>query len=347
MKLSLHQVLTQLGVEDIENEFVGLATLSVTSSLPWYVRLFIGVSAWLAAAFLIGFLFLAKILQGREEMAVVGLVFCAIAVGINRAVSGFEFSDQLALALSMAGQALCVFGLYFWIQSTIGVILVFMTLECVLIALYRERVHRFLSTVAIIGAMLSLIGELHMPELIHVLIGALAIATLVFYWRDADLVSAGMEELAYPVRYGITASFLGFFVLPLTGGSEARWWWLTTGILFVTLVFLVVLIARDSDLELSGWVPIGLLAACGIALIPAIRMPAILGGALLVLLGFWRGQRLLMGLATISLLAYLGIYYYTLEWTLFVKSLVLLLCGLALLGLRYLLLHTRQARLIG
>ena len=64
-------------------------------------------------------------------------------------------------------------------------------------------------------------------------------------------------------------------------------------------------------------------------------MPGILAALLVLTLGFWRNSRDLMALAAIFLVFYIWAYYYSLEWTLLAKSLVLLGSGIILLALRY------------
>jgi hypothetical protein len=167
-QLTLREVLEQLSVESTEENLLDLDTVAMRPDSPWYVRLFVGVSAWLAAIFLLGFLFMASILQSGEGTIVVGLVFCAVAVGINRAIPRNDFLGQLALALSLAGQVLLIVGLGELGKSPTEIALTLIILEGALIWLYQDRVHRFISTVVIAGAVLTVIFDFEIFELIHV-----------------------------------------------------------------------------------------------------------------------------------------------------------------------------------
>ena len=57
---------------------------------PWYVRAMIGIAAWIAAVFLIAAVLAAvsRLFRSGGAMAVMGLVLCAIALAMLRAVEG-------------------------------------------------------------------------------------------------------------------------------------------------------------------------------------------------------------------------------------------------------------------
>jgi uncharacterized membrane protein len=76
-----------------------------------------------------------------------------------------------------------------------------------------------------------------------------------------------------------------------------------------------------------------------LASLPALWTPGILAAVIVIVLGFRRGNRLLLGLGAAFLVVFLIAFYYYLDVTLLVKSLLLLATGLLLLGLRALLLR--------
>ena len=83
--------------------------------------------------------------------------------------------------------------------------------------------------------------------------------------------------------------------------------------------------------------PVGLwaLVAVALLLIPAYQTPGILAAVIVLLLGFWRNNVLLMGLATLFLLFFLSAYYYNLDIILLNKSYILMGTGVVLLALRF------------
>jgi uncharacterized membrane protein len=63
---------------------------------------------------------------------------------------------------------------------------------------------------------------------------------------------------------------------------------------------------------------------------------------LVLLLGYWRGSRVLMGMAVTFLCLFVAQFYYALDITLLAKSYMMMATGLVLLGLRYALFNYVQ-----
>ena len=92
------------------------ATLTTTAPVmstprPWYISLLLGVSGWLAGAFMLGFVALLFRPDSAGAAAISGLVLLAAAWGLFKADREGAFTSQLALALSIAGQCLMLFAL--------------------------------------------------------------------------------------------------------------------------------------------------------------------------------------------------------------------------------------------
>lgn len=313
-----------------------------TPKQAWYLRLFVGVSAWSAAFLFTVFLFEAEILSDERGILLLGIVFIGLAVGINILNLRNEFSGQFGLALSLTGQALSIFGLAQTSTDSFIVPGLIIALELALILVYDDRLHRVLSTMVIVGTTVYVIFDWEVLGLLHVLILALAIGAVFFSLRERQFQTVGKEDLFQPVRLGISISLLGVLLLPI--GSNflpLRSWWIAAMILLWVLLSLILEIAKDLAVDWkSGAVP-WLIFGSMILFFPALRMPGILGAVLLLLLGFWRGNRLLMGLASLFLLSYIGAFYYSLDWTLMQKSVGLMGTGLLMLLLRYLVLEYR------
>ena len=303
---------------------------------PWYVRLFVGLSAWLAALFLVGFLLASRILPtygSRLVWLLWGLALCAAAVGLNRLITRNTFTSQIGLAFSLAGQVVFVIGLDEALQQVVPTALILIALEIILIGVHFNRVHRFISTVVIAGAALVIVNDLHALEWVHLLIAALAGGACLRYWQEEKLLRRLPEGLLGPLGYGVIVSLLGMLVLPLWEDFDVQWW-ISAALLALLLLFLVLRIAAGLGLATRrGAVP-GLLAGCALLFIPAMRMPGLLAAAIVLVLGFWRGNRLVTGLALVFLVYYVGAYYYSLEWTLLIKSYVLMGTGVILFLLR-------------
>lgn len=348
---TLEDVLHQLAAEEVElpegyeRIVLGLKAKKDKPDSPWYVRLFVGFSAWIAAVLLVAFLFMTHILYADVGDLFWGLMFCAIAVALNRMGPKNDFLGQLALALSLAGQVMFVVGLAFRLEEIALVALLLIILEIVLIWAYHDRFRRFVSILVIVGAVLAVLYDLDILGLVHVLIFGLATSASLLYQRKNHLLLSGVADLVQPVGYGVTVALLGMLILPLVEDLQVQQWWITAMLLVGVLLFLESRIVVDLEHGLrSEGVP-WLLAGSVALAIPAARMPGILGALLVLLIGFWRTDRLLLGLAAAFLVFYLGAYYYSLEWTLLAKSVALVGTGLVLLALRCVVLRLTRGGL--
>jgi hypothetical protein len=90
-------------------------------AMTWYVRLIIGIGAWVTAiaAIVLGavFLELALNVDAAGSLAVLGVIYLGIGLYLLRKMSGGEYLTQLGIAVSAAGVAMIVFGVRFEIQD--------------------------------------------------------------------------------------------------------------------------------------------------------------------------------------------------------------------------------------
>jgi hypothetical protein len=71
---------------------------------PWFISLVVGCSGWLAGVFVLAFIWLLFRPESPADNAMAGLVLVLAAFGLYTVDRRSEFFDQLALALSIAGQ---------------------------------------------------------------------------------------------------------------------------------------------------------------------------------------------------------------------------------------------------
>lgn len=340
-KPSLRQVFAQLVDEGFASPTVEEAAIrslsheSKGSTLPWYVKLFVGISAWIAAILITAFLFIIRIIT-EDQALFFGLVFCGLAIALNWINRTNVFLGQLSLALSLTGQVLAIigFGTFFNFNDLFTTVVAITVLEVILIVLHRDPVVRFISTLIIFISILILIFDQDQLTSLHALIFILAAGILLIYLGENYFKLHGFEELISPVVNGMIVSLLGILIMPLLDEFKLRWEF-TAIALFLLLLLLLACIAMDLGYGLRSPVAIALAAGSLLLLVPGISMPGIVAAVIILLLGFWRGRTGLMGLASVFLVFYIWAYYYSLEWTLLVKSLVLMGSGVTLLALRY------------
>jgi hypothetical protein len=344
-KPSLRAVFAQLGDEGLTGPIAEEAVVRSLSrepkgsALPWYVKLFVGISAWIAAILITAFLFIIRIIT-EDQALFFGLVFCGLAIVLNWINRTNIFLGQLSLALSLTGQVLAIIGFatFFSFNELFATVAAISVLEVVLIALHRDPVVRFISTLIIFISILILIFDQDQLTALHALIFILSAGILLLHLGENYLKLRGFEEVLAPVGNAMTVSLLGILIMPLLDEFRLRWEFTAIALLLLLwLLLATILLDLGYSLRSSPilpWVAVSLLL-----LVPGLSMPGILAALIILLIGFWRGSTGLVGLASVFLVFYIWAYYYSLEWTLLVKSLVLMGSGVTLLALRYLIMR--------
>jgi len=309
-----------------------IAPADDTESSPWYVKTMVGVAAWIAAFFLGGFLGMLGIIDTTAQMVGWGIGLTVVAIGLKWWRRQAIFWGQLAFAMVLAGQALLLLGIGDLSQDGTVMALALIGLEVVLLLLYPDALHRMLSILAIIAALSFLIYDYEMPDLLHLLFFATAAGVVGSWQGEFRLLTSRGHAYRAPLGYGLVLALFGLALLALGSWYGITAWWISAAALALVLLYLIQQILRD--LQEPFWGRVGLWAVGALLLlcIPAYETPGILAAVIVLLVGRWRGNSLLLGLATLFLLFFLGAYYYNLEITLLNKSYILMGVGAALLA---------------
>jgi len=311
---------------------------------PWYVRAMLGFAGWIAACFLMGFLGIALALGTNGAGAVpIGAACCAGAFFLFRAFDGQDFVEQLALAISLAGQGLIAYGLHETFGSDgASLYLAFAVVEAVLVLAVPNFLHRALAAAGAGGAVALAFGDLELPGIASPFL----CAALAVIWLQPDLWARG-GRLWRPIGYGVVLALLlteTFRLFDL--GAELFGWrsappsWIAVhGPLIGRVVAAGILIFVALSLAAREGVARGsrlFLAVAGGAVLVAlisIWAPGLAAALLILLLGFDAGSRLLQAVGILSLLGFVSHFYYSLNATLLAKSGLMALAALLLLGL--------------
>jgi hypothetical protein len=303
----------------------------------------------ISAGFLLGFVGIGFgfVVESKIASLAVGLMVVAAAYAVFRAAPRNDFTSMFALAVSFAGQALVIFGVFGLFERHITGGLPFAAvaaIEAMLAVVMPNFIHRVASAYAS-GLAFAYACE---ASGVHFVPAGVVAAALAVVWLN-EVRLAKLHAVVTPIGYGLTLSFVQIEGPALFGHSmammfgsrvvPAAWPWvgeaLAAGALLVSVW---VLLGR------AGWtLPESrtLLAAIAALAIGAasFKAPGIAGGLMIALLGFSNGNRVLVGLGIAALLFYVSSYYYLLDATLLVKSGVLTATGAVLLATRWLVLN--------
>jgi uncharacterized membrane protein len=329
---------------------------SADTTPPWYARVIAGFGAWVATGCLIGFLVIVDLVDNDTAAMIVGALLVAAGVFARRQSAPHQdFLRQLSLAVSLAGQVLVVVGVRAATESTAVAGLAALAMSGVVIAMVPDQAHRFMAaltgSIALIATMASFklawyagsVGPLGDVVLRGSDIAtALLIGVVAYVWRvDVRERSPETTEMLEPVGYGVIAAVLVMLVFSSWfvelegftrgGRSGAAPWTLgagTTIVIAIALSALMVAILHElRATSVTAVTPI-LLA------VVTLSTPGIIAAVALLALGFDRRNRVMIGIATVFLVKFLSMYYYSMKLTLLEKSVVLVASGLLLLAAR-------------
>ncbi len=306
---------------------------------PWFVNVLIGVSAWIAIIPFIGFLAAMDLLESPLSAIVLGILLIIGTVVLHLFSKKSLFINQLTLALNLTGQILFVFGIGGKTKNVAIAALAAWFLEIVLISFYRDGIIRFLGVIFATIAAIVLLYDFKLYQGIHALIVLLA-AGAVWYWiAEANhLTNEIMASLYKPLGYGFVVALqtiLLFSILPEAKGIPTITWWYSTIGLVVTLLLLEYHLLYVNNRPISSKESMAIIIGSLIVALLLYQSPGIIAAIIVLLLGFQRGNRVLMGLSLIFLTVFFVAFYYHLNITLLMKSITLMSAGLVLLMLRF------------
>ncbi|WP_323064694.1 DUF4401 domain-containing protein [Aeromonas jandaei] len=298
----------------------------------WSSRFLLGLVGWIAALFLLFFLFMTfeQLTREANSALLLGAVLLGVAYAINRSQSG-DLWDQFVLALALAADAWLLYGLLDQADSHQSLLWFGLCLLSLAIAVLFDhwlvRLFHSVAAALLLTLALACLG-------LQLLALPLVMAAITFCWLRTDHDPA-RHQLYHAITLGLALSLLvlgrlhqplwegGSSVLDELGLSRLPLW-------LNPLLCAALLLSVMVKLKLPLWygLPLVLLSAI---------IPGMGAGALVLLLGFYAGSLGLMTLAALLLVGYGALYYYDLGLTLMTKSWLLLGSGALLLAARQLL----------
>lgn len=315
-----------------------------TVESPWYIKLLLGISGWLAALFLMGFIGVSfpNLWHEASSALIIGLVMIGIAYAIFRSAKN-DFTEHLALAISLAGQAWIVFAFFDLINTETLPIILTSFFQVFLVALMPNYLHRvFSSFCAAIAFSIAMIS-LNIPFLFT---SVLLLAAVWIWLHEFDYPH--YWPMLQPIGYGL---ILALAIIEGTNWFGDEVWdfshniddnfvrpWMGELLSGIVALWAASQLLRRHFQTLTQAPKLMLLAGTLLFCAASLEARGIVVGALVLILGFANSNRILMAIGILSLLAYISAYYYVLDTTLLNKSASLLLIGVVLLLLRWALL---------
>ncbi|CAN5366128.1 hypothetical protein BH11PSE11_BH11PSE11_38150 [soil metagenome] len=321
------------------------------NATPWFVRTMLGIAGWIGALFLLGFVGLgfAFVMKSALAAMIVGGICCVAAWVIFNLARDNDFGIQFGLAVSLAGQAMVIFGLFdaFGSERTVAWfgVSIFLALLAVVVPNFLHRVLTSWGAVCALWFASSRLG-------IHVLVPALAAAGCAMIWLHELRVLQQSAQAAIwrPIGHGLVLgmlqidafNLLGHEFWPISGRDASAWLqlhapWIGTALLALVLIWVVTRLLDRQQIALGCGAGVTALGAAVLVAALSFVAPGIGLALLILLLGFATGNKVLMGLGLLAMGGFVSHYYYQLHYTLLFKSAVLAISGVFLLSARLLL----------
>lgn len=330
------QRLVGLGV--LEAERAG--ELTAQAPAPWWLAALQGLAAWVAALLIMSSFFapLMFIGEGPVGRGIAGAVLLGAALWLFR--RGHAFTSQMALAFSLAGQALIVSAFAGELDASVSLRMLSLVGLLVATGMFvapATQLHRVACALLMTGHLGHLIGPGNSLALYAVMLAALAVGA----WLVRRRWAPGQAQRIKALVHAATLSALAIAVIVGTAatreiaiGTDATR--ALNPMIYPAGISLVFLAAAAWLTRVgTGAFRLVSLGAALLIVVTAWRAPGLIASAAVLLAVFHAAHRAWVVLALLAALLYLGEFYYSLHATLLVKSGALAATGLVLLGLRY------------
>ncbi|NLR75495.1 DUF4401 domain-containing protein [Leeia aquatica] len=322
--------------------------------LPWYLDALLLVAAWVSAILVIIFTSLLLFANGGEgspgSFIAFGVMYTVAGWALMRVKQRAVFLEHIAVPLFVAGGSCLWFGLFSrlnigWEDKEKVAALYGLVIAAAYYVIGANAFARFLAAVAMLAAIEVLVWTslrygwdpedgsrqvwdvLSIPQTLRNLLECLAL-WLCFRFNDAALVR-GWRHWLRPFFWALLGAVILQAMVQSTAhqwsgqGDELRTWWNAQSLVFA----LPLLLWLGRRLLKQEEVPLAALAPLLLFLPTAVLSPMLGVGLLVLLMGMEHGDRRLLGIGVLCVVAGFGYFYFNLGWTLLHKSILLMVSG--------------------
>ncbi len=311
--------------------------------LPLYLRIFVGIGAFIASLCFIGFLSESNIISFESEVQLIllGLIFVGTAIflaTISRDRDNtfkHSFLIQSSFCAMGVGKILFVMGfaMMFGRDAGWGVTLSTLIITAATYHVYRMSIDRFLSTLAIFTSLLiNIVSERHFGTSTEIVLNLFFFIQIIL---AAVLLTHGRSKRGYiPLAY---ATAFSLCITVIFFGVESELWRNSEpySLGFINAVLALALVAligwAAGNLEKLKREPL-MPAALASVLLGIISAPGVILSICLMVLGYAKHERLLLLMGILLSPVFIFLYYYNLDISLMAKSGVLIGSGIILLA---------------
>ena len=324
----------QVNLKNMQGISERLERASQIPAEPVFVRVLAGIGAWVAAFFLV--LFVYEI-NHKDTVAIIGgSIFLVTGIFCGR-ISRATFVQQLSLALVFAGNILILYG----VQEMSGYDNWILSMVCthavlcfILYPIYNNSIYRFLAPIGLVLLLMTWIISEKTFEWVHVLIAAEALLAGILFLKKK--IPAYLRPLAFSAAFMLPATLLSWNIEQtidkFEGINKALTLWPESLFLSGGLIYSYFYLSGGLRRSTESWM---VLAVAATILLGVFSTPGILVVMGLLVLGYGLDEKMLTWLAYAFLPVFLIVFYYNLNIDLAYKSWIIAGSGAILLGVRW------------
>jgi hypothetical protein len=351
-ELSVRSVMEALVAEGLVDaawsEALDARLANAREPAPWFVRAMVGFGAWIAAGLLMSFVVGLAVFTTGGGYAVLGLVAIVAAALLRRRLDG-DFTNQLALALSLAGQGLVAVGIMdVFSQSEFEFMLgAFIAINFVLLIAVPDKTHRVLSVLLIVGSFAALLYVWEMQYFVPLLGPLLAALLMITFEQEGMLAERGWLDALAAIRGGLLISAFGclmlstIYVLPEMVGDYVFYPrpWISTMLLGALLIYAERPVVASVFGKAAGFGGIVVYTFTAIVIAAAWPAPGLILSILVVTIASQYSHGAYRGAGFAFLAVFTAAFFYGIDVSMLVKSASLVGTGLGVLACRWLFLR--------
>jgi len=314
-----------------------LSSTGSETNAPWFIKIITIIGAWFGSLLFSGSLFIARIVQSEESMITLGAIFIITGIILSYTNKKNHLLDSVSLSLSILGQILLGFGIGTKAGGIKQVCYAGIAVQSIIYLGAQSYTQKFISVMLIPACFLGIIWNSTFFEATHFLIGALSIAS-VLIWTGEITLQIRLKKHPYffvPTAYGLVLGLLLILLISINNKFfmvNIYHWYITSLISFFSLTFLLYKsLCQNLGLRRTTfWLTVIVIA---VILSPTAQTPGVITSLMVIVLGFAKSNRALLTLGVLFLAIYLISFYYSLQQTLLIKSIILMSTGALLIGI--------------
>jgi hypothetical protein len=307
------------------------------------IQILIFVGALLTASFFLAFLGVAGLFDSSGAMLVLGVVITFASVLIPYVSNQNNTVEPFSMALMIVGTSLFSFSFIEGFSNFESFLWVGLGLSFFIAIVTGSHLQKFAAIVCFNICAYLLIWNFRIPIAFNFLILLNAAIVTVAWLKETKILTIypQLGEWYSAIMNACSISMIGLLVGSVNLSEHyyryetdtiisGSYWWVST-LLLIGLVLWALNEALDLVGKQAKKIPI--LIGTGIALLLLMNAPGIVGGILLLFLGIYAGYHLLIGQGILAIFFFTVLFYYNLETTLLLKSILMVSAGLLFLGL--------------